>query len=107
MRRNRGQPSDTRTPPSRSWPGRTSPDPTAERSFKSHNRQQLRVAPEAGQRLLVTLRRLRLAGIGETHHPVAAVSGILDGVIDALIGEQARHHQGANADVAQEVIRDP
>ncbi len=48
--------------------------------------------------------RVGHAGVADTGDVVAAVGGVLHRVVDALIGQKARHHEIFDADIAQQIV---
>jgi hypothetical protein len=67
-------------------------------------RQHPAISGETGERRLMALVGIGHAAVANQGHVITAIGGILDRMVDALIGEESGDDQFNNAEIAQEVI---
>ena len=62
------------------------------------------IAAIIAQRCLVALPRVSGTCIGDQRHEIAKIAGVAHRRIDALVGEESRDDEGADAEIAQHII---
>src|SRR5690349_4533351 len=62
------------------------------------------VAADRVQRILMPLRRIRGAGVGDQRDEVTLIAGVADGAFDALVGDDAADDEIFRAEIAEHVV---